>query len=127
MSDISDKAREIDIKIKKIWSMGTREAAENLGMDQNITAETVMRDMGKYFNIPLNQQVQYNLVGLKGYDGVNIPRITINESVWDIQKALLAMDTLDWKISPMVSAFYEAELAGLERSNKPADIKSWYR
>jgi hypothetical protein len=116
MSDISDKAQEIDIKIKKIWSLGTKEAAEKLGMDENITAETIMKDMGKYFDISLDKQIEYNLVGLKGYDGMNVPRITINESIWDIQRTLLNMDTVDWKISPMMSSFYEKEIARLERA-----------
>jgi hypothetical protein len=76
--------------------------------------------------LSLAARIELSLTGWKGYDGIKIPRDYNNENSWDIQRTLLAMDTLDWKIGPIIASYYERELAIREHIQNLKGIKAWY-
>ena len=122
-SDLTDKFNEVNSEVKFKVREIMMELARSCGSEIGLSADQVLKNMNRYMKLPLAMQIEYNLTGWKGYEGIIIPREGFHEDSIDLKRKLLAMDMLDGKIDMDTGAAYDAQLLRIKSSyNNLKDI-----
>lgn len=121
-SDLTDRFDELNTEIKFQTREMVIEMARSYGEENGLPTGHVLKNMARYMGLPLSMQIEYNLTGWKGYEGIELPRERFIENPIELKRKLLMMDRMDGKIDPETAMAYDAQLVNtLKLYNKLKD------
>jgi hypothetical protein len=100
--DLSAKFMEVDMELKY----------------RNNDAIKAIIKHSRAEDIPIDVLIEHNLTHGRGYTGIRLPRNKSEETEYDLNRVLLAMDRLDGKIDPLKAQYEDARLKIKDKIDK---------